>query len=180
MKKILLLTFAVLLIALGISLSWFQSVSDEFVRFHIIADSNSPYDQLMKINLRNIILNELSEGLIKCSSKKETLDFLQNNLEKCQKLSLDFFEETEYDKKVSVQLSRELFPKKKYSAFTLPQGNYHALKITIGSGKGKNYFCVMFPQSCISSEMTGKVKKMLNSKKIIYKFKIPEIIKRSS
>ena len=70
MKKILLAASAVLLIALGISLSWFQSVSDEFVRFHIIADSNSPYDQLMKINLRNIILNELSEGLAKCSSKR--------------------------------------------------------------------------------------------------------------
>ena len=177
MKKILLLPLSLLIPLLGGYNAYTASVAEEMIRFHIIADSNSSYDQLVKMNLRNYILSELPDEFLDCRTKEEALDFLRQNTDKIQKLSVDFFDKIGYDKSVEVSITKEIFPRKSYYSFTLPQGNYHALKIKIGRGKGKNFFCIMFPQACICREMTDEVKKILDSKKIIYKFRISEIIK---
>lgn len=171
MKK-LCLAFSVLMLLTACFTAYYQSVSNAFVRFHIIAESNSPYDQLVKINLRNTVLSSISDGLSRCEKKEEALAFLSENSQKIKNLSDDYLRSIGYDKTTEVALTKEYYPLKEYSDFTLPYGKYDSFKITIGSGKGKNFFCVMFPPVCVSEEMTQKVEDILNSKKIIYKFKL--------
>lgn len=177
MKKTITILSLAMLITVGICIAYYQSVCDEIIRFHIIAHSNSPYDQLVKMNLRNVIINELSGGLSQCRTKEETAAFLSANTEKCKASATQYLNDIGYNLAVDVSFKKEMFPKKDYGVFILPKGTYSSLKITLGDGKGKNYFCVMFPQTCISKEMTGEVNKILRSKKIIYKFRISEIFK---
>ena len=171
MKKIILTAFLFLIIVYAAAAAYLQSVSSEFVRFHIIAESDSPYDQLVKMELRDYIFKIYSPELSKFETKEETLDFLLNNQEALEQTSNDFLKSIGYNKSVSVLIAKDNFPKKDYGDFILPFGRYDALKIKIGNGNGKNFFCVMFPPACISKEMTEEVSDILNSRKIIYKFK---------
>ena len=45
------------------------------------------------------------------------------------------------------------FPTKNYENVTLPSGTYDGLKINLGSGTGKNWWCVMFPPLCFTSDV---------------------------
>ncbi len=172
MKKNFMLLTAILLVLISVFTAYSQAVTESFVRFHILADSNSAYDQLMKINLRNHILKIYEDDLKACNSKEETLKFLNDNLYNIEAQCNLYLKNTGCNKKTDVTLKKGFFPKKAYEGFTLPCGNYDSLKITVGSGKGKNFFCVMFPPACVSKEMTGKVNEILNGRKIIYKIKL--------
>ncbi len=171
MKKIYFI-LAVSILITAVCLANYQSVSKSFVRFHIIAESNSPYDQLVKINLRDHIFSAISEELASFDKKEQTLSYLFKNKEKIRKISDDYLKSIGYNQKTQVSLQKEYCPFKNYVGFSLPYGKYDSFKITIGEGKGKNFFCVLFPPVCVSSEMTGEVNKILDNKKIIYKFKL--------
>lgn len=172
MKKILFTAILILIFVYAVSSAYTQSVCGEFLRFHIIANSDSPYDQLVKINLRNRIFEIYSEELSLISSKDKMLEFISKNLTRIKNDADSYLKSINYDKTVEVSITRGYFPKKDYGSFSLPSGKYDAFKIKIGKGKGKNFFCVMFPTSCISKEMTDDIADKINSKKIIYKFKL--------
>lgn len=171
MKKICFLTAVFLFIA-AINAACYQSVSKSFVRFHIIAESNSPYDQVVKINLRDHIFSLIADRLSDFSKKQETLLFLKENKEYIENAANEYLKSIGYEKKAKATVVNEYCPYKNYNSFSLPYGKYDSFKITIGNGKGKNFFCVMFPPVCVSSEMTKEVNKILETKKITYKFKL--------
>ena len=171
MKKTLFTAILILIFIYAVSSAYTQSVCEEFVRFHITADSDSPYDQLVKMNLRNHIFEIYSRELSHIGSKEKMLEFISDNLTRIKNDADSYLKSINYDKTVEVAVTRGYFPKKDYGSFSLPFGKYDAFRIKIGSGKGKNFFCVMFPPSCVSKEMTEAVTDKLNSRKIIYKFK---------
>ena len=171
MKKIYFILAGFILFS-AINIAYYQSASQSFVRFHITAESNSPYDQLVKIKLRDCILSAISEDLSSFKTKEQTLEYLFKNKDMIKKTADDYLKSINYNNETSVTLKKEYFPHKKYTGFSLPYGKYDALRITIGKGKGKNFFCVLFPAVCISTEMTGEVNKILGNKKIVYKFKL--------
>ncbi len=171
MKKLFLLLAGFILLT-AFNIAHYQAVSESFVRFHIIAESNSPYDQLVKLRLRDYILSVFSNELSASESKAQTLAFLSENKQKIKEAADKYLMEIEYGSQTEVTLQKEYCPPKKYAGFSLPFGKYDSFKITIGEGNGRNFFCVLFPPVCVSSEMTGEVDEILRSKKIIYKFKL--------
>ena len=52
-------------------------------------------------------------------------------------------------------LDKEVFDTRYYDTFTLPAGVYEALRITIGEGEGKNWWCVGFPTLCLPATSEG-------------------------
>lgn len=179
LKKIYSFT-AVVILAISFAAAYYQSVCGEFVRFRVIANSDSPYDQLMKIKLKNEILDYLKDGLKACGTKEETIAFLNGQSENVKRKAEDFLKREGVGEAVSVSFSNHFCPAKKYSGFKLPEGNYDCFEIKIGGGRGKNFFCVMFPPACVCKEMTGSVAGKLNNKKIIYRFKIINIFTKEN
>lgn len=125
-----------------------QSISEELIRFHILANSNSDEDQELKIIVKNEIINLLEDELKTSTSKEETRELLENNLQKIIETAQKIVYENGYDYKVDAKLTKAYFPTKVYGDVSLPAGEYEALQITIGEAKGQNWWCVMFPPLC--------------------------------
>ena len=56
-----------------------------------------------------------------------------------------------YPYDVHVELGEAWFDTRVYDDITLPAGEYEAVKVVIGEGEGKNWWCVMFPPMCVSA-----------------------------
>ncbi|MGE7917373.1 stage II sporulation protein R [Viridibacillus sp. NPDC093762] len=139
------------------------------MRFRIVANSNSTQDQLIKYDM----LKEI-EPIIKKLAVQTNGTRLEQNLavveqEIQNKLSVKFSQQ-------SIQVSRkqELFPAKRYEGFLYPQNYYDALVVTIGSGKGDNWWCALFPKVCYREE---EPKKPEETKEETQKFFIWEWLK---
>ncbi|MGM9614985.1 MAG: stage II sporulation protein R [Oscillospiraceae bacterium] len=114
-----------------------QSLSDGLIRLHVIANSDSPEDQAEKYQLRDDVLALLSPLLKNCGDQSEAVDIIKSHQAELEALG-----------DVSVTLGPEYYPLRRYSTFSLPAGEYMSLRVTIGEGKGRNWWCVVFPPLC--------------------------------
>ena len=124
-------------------------IAESVVRLHVIANSNSEFDQALKLKVRDRILKEAAE--IFESSDTPTLA-LAKAREQSLCLSLaaeEVLKENGCNYKVRIETGEYSFPVKSYGEITLPKGRYNALRIVIGEGRGKNWWCVMFPPLCL-------------------------------
>ena len=137
------------------------------IRLHIIANSDSEADQNLKLEVRDAILAHM-EGQ---KTLEDTRNYLEENMEAIEKVSDQVITENGFDYSAKGKLAVTFIPVKSYDDLTLPAGNYEALNVTLGQGKGQNWWCVIFPQLCIP----GKKK----SEKIVLKSKIKEMMIKS-
>lgn len=153
MKKILKLVFvfALCLVALNfLPVHGEEALYDSVIRLHVIAASDSETDQALKLKVRDAVLSglaSLSEG---CSSKEEAERKLSSHLEEVRAIALETLAAEGCDAPVSVTLGREKYPQKSYEGVCFPAGEYTSLRIVIGEGEGKNWWCVLFPQLCLA------------------------------
>lgn len=144
-----------------------KNISNEVIRFHVLANSDEYYDQALKRKVKDGIIEMLQNELTESLSKDETRIILIQNLDKIEKRAKEIIIESGYDYDTSAKISYENFPTKKYGSVTLPAGEYEALKIEIGEAKGKNWWCVMFPPLCFVDiavkEVPEKDKEILKS-----------------
>ncbi len=124
-------------------------IREKVLRLHVIAASDSVKDQSMKYAVRDELLRDGesifrgSETVVQAEEKiSDSLDFLQKSAERTLRKSGCNYP-------VSVVLGRAYFPTRQYESITLPAGYYKAVKVIIGQGKGKNWWCVMFPPMCL-------------------------------
>lgn len=135
----------------------YDSVQDEIIRFHVIANSDSDKDQQLKLKVRDEVIKYLSPLLDKSSSIEESREILKENDEKVKNLAKKVIKENGYNYSVGSQLSRENFPEKIYGNIVLPQGEYEAYRILIGKSLGQNWWCVMFPPLCFVDVTKGEI-----------------------
>lgn len=175
-----------------------KDISEKLIRFHVIANSDEEADQQLKIKVKDNIINYIFPKLKDSKSIDESRDILRNNNKQILKIAEKTIKENGYNYSVNSTLDRENFPEKNYGNITLPQGEYEAYRVIIGSGQGKNWWCVMFPPLCfvdvtkgqVSDEKTEETMKRVldndeyteisnknDKNKIKIKFKIVEIIK---
>lgn len=175
-----------------------KDISEKLIRFHVIANSDEEADQQLKIKVKDNIINYIFPKLKDSKSIDESRDILRNNNKQILKIAEKTIKENGYNYSVNSTLDRENFPEKNYGNITLPQGEYEAYRVIIGSGQGKNWWCVMFPPLCFVDVTKGQVsdketeetmKRVLDDdeyteisnkndkNKIKIKFKIVEIIK---
>ncbi len=126
-----------------------DGIRESILRLHVIAASDSEYDQRVKLQLRDRLLLKGSELFSTSESKREAEDKLENSLELLTKEANAYLKGIGYPYKATVTLGKSRFPTKKYEGYTLPAGVYDALKVTIGGGEGENWWCVMFPALCL-------------------------------
>lgn len=126
-----------------------HSIANEVIRFHVLANSDSEADQALKLKVRDGVLEELRGELSKSKSKEETRQMLNDNIDRIIKCSEEIIRREGYNYKVSAALCKnDKFPTKEYGDIRLPAGEYEALRIIIGEGAGRNWWCVMFPPLC--------------------------------
>lgn len=131
------------------SLSLQKEISDQVLRFHIRANSDTRADQQKKLRVKQSMLEWLAPILEESDTKTDTIDTIQKYLpeltRKASRLAAPF--------PVTVTLRKEWFPEKTYGTCTLPEGSYQALRIDIGKARGHNWWCVLYPKLCFQDAL---------------------------
>ena len=132
-----------------------QRLSEELIRLHVVANSDSDEDQAIKLQVRDAVIASVEEDLNKIADAEEAKAYLQANLPRIQAAANAALEKAGCDCEAVVTLCREAFDTRYYDTFTLPAGVYEALRIIIGAGEGHNWWCVAFPGLCLSATSEG-------------------------
>ena len=153
MKKrifgIILMVLAVAVLLAGFVLGQQQqALSEKLVRLHVVANSDSEEDQTVKLKVRDAVLAETQTILRNADDPKAALERHLPQIEAAANACLA--REGSSDRAVAT-MDKELFPTREYETFSLPAGTYTALRVTIGSGQGHNWWCVVFPSICMSA-----------------------------
>ncbi len=141
----------------GQALEKMEEGEGDIIRFHVIANSDSPQDQRLKLRVRDRIIEAMDKALGDSKNIGEARNILRANLRTMEDLAKEVISNNQQDYEVLASLERENFPSKRYGNMVLPTGEYETLKLTIGDGKGKNWWCVMFPPLCFIDVKNGLV-----------------------
>ena len=128
-----------------------QRISDSLVRLHVVAASDQKEDQDIKLQVRDRVLVQSQEILAGAKDRTEALARLSGQLEQLTETANWALIQCGSRDRAQVTLQRELFGTRRYADFTLPGGYYEALRVTIGPGEGKNWWCVVYPQLCMAA-----------------------------
>lgn len=159
MKKMVKCVFACALLAAfvwcGTVIADRQRLNEELIRLHVVANSDGVEDQELKLLVRDAIITSLRQALADVRDTEQAKEYLQENLPKLQELANKTLDAAGSAQQAVVTLCREGFPTRQYNTFSLPAGIYKALRVTIGDGAGKNWWCVVFPSLCVPQTSQG-------------------------
>lgn len=197
-KFLIILIYLIFIFSLSYSYSSTiaSSISNNVFRLHIIANSDTPEDQSLKLKVRDSLLKYMSTLTQNCTTKKEAITLVEENIDNFKKIAETTINKNGFNYPVTIEVGNFTFPTKKYGNISLPSGNYDSLRVHIGDSKGHNWWCVMFPPLCFSDCSTGVINEkdliqlkqnlseeeyslLLEDKNTkIFKFKIVEIINK--
>lgn len=139
-----------------------------YLRVHIRANSNSEEDQAVKYRVRDAVVEFLTPVVAECESKDKAIAAITKKLPEAEKVAERVLEENGFFYGARASIRKEEFPTRVYESVTLEAGVYDALILELGTGKGDNWWCVVYPPLCFTS----------GNGNIIYKSKIAEIVRR--
>jgi stage II sporulation protein R len=140
-----------------------EDIPNRVLRLHVLANSDSAADQALKLKVRDRILEESAAALGSASSRAEAEEAAARELPRLREAAEDEVRKQGYDYPVGVELTNMYFTTRQYDEVTLPAGCYDALRVTIGSGKGHNWWCVIFPPMCLpAAEAPEELRDVLN------------------
>ena len=142
----------------------YDDIKDKLIRFHVIANSDSDKDQKLKLKVRDEVISYLQPKLENSNSIEESEKIIKNEYKTLENISKKVISKNGYNYIVKVGLEYSNFPAKQYSSVVLPAGKYKALRIIIGEGKGKNWWCVMFPPLCFIDDQNGIIDEKTDKK----------------
>lgn len=128
-------------------------IRENVLRLHVLANSDAPEDQALKLKVRDALLTVSNDVFENCTCEQEAVASAQNSLELFTQIAEQVIEENGYAYSVTVEIADTWFETRDYESFSLPAGTYEALRVVIGEGKGKNWWCVMFPSICLPAAM---------------------------
>ena len=148
------------LLILGIIFTMFSSminqtietgneIRSETLRLHIIANSDSEADQELKLKVRDAVLSSTGELFAEVSGKTDAISVAEYSSDNIKAIAENVIKSEGYNYSVMVEVTEMWFETRNYNNFTLPAGDYDAIRIIIGDGEGKNWWCVMYPALCI-------------------------------
>ena len=129
-----------------------RELREGLLRLHVVGASDSQADQEVKLLVRDAVLGSLEEGLQDLTDADAAVDYVARMLPKVKAAADRCLQEAGFSDTAQVSLTEEAFPTRDYDTFSLPAGVYKALRIVIGEGQGKNWWCVVFPQLCMAGE----------------------------
>lgn len=128
-----------------------EMLNENLIRLHVVADSDDAHDQTLKLQVRDAVTEKLNATMEGITDVEEAKSYIQANLSELQLIAENTLRAAGCQDPVAVTLEKEAFDTRHYDTFSLPAGVYEALRITIGSGEGKNWWCVVFPTLCYSA-----------------------------
>ena len=137
-----------------------DDLSNKVVRLHVLANSDSEEDQALKLLVRDAVLERAEDVLVQTSDRAEAEGKLRGQLLEFERAAADVIREEGYDYTVTVELADTEFPTRAYDGFTLPAGEYLALRVLIGEAAGQNWWCVVFPPLCTAAAADTSVSAM--------------------
>lgn len=146
-------------------------IPDSAIRFRILANSNSPRDQKIKQDITDKMQEELYNLLKNTKNINEARQLIKTNMNNFDNLLSNEMKDIEYS--YDIDYGMHEFPKKVYKGITYDEGQYESLLVTLGQGKGDNWWCVLFPPICLLEAEENQ-----DSKNVEYKFFIKEIIEK--
>lgn len=155
MRKIAKLISTLLLLAfafwIGTVVSDKEKLQEDLIRLHVVANSDSAQDQQVKLQVRDAITKRLESVMEQFPDMETAKSYLQEKLPELERVANEVLESAGDGCRAVVTLAKEAFPSREYDTFTLPAGIYESLRVTIGSGEGQNWWCVVFPSLCVSA-----------------------------
>ncbi len=152
-KLLISVTAVALALYLAFSCSYFvggaKSVREDVVRLHILANSDSSADQAVKLKVRDALLNKNNSLLNGDITTENAKEYFNNNKAELLKTANAVLRENGFIYNVDLTLEEEYFETRTYGDLVFPAGEYTALKVILGEGKGHNWWCVMFPPLCV-------------------------------
>lgn len=132
-----------------------KELDDAVIRLHVVAASDSEADQAVKLKVRDAVLSAMEDTLASAADKEQAQAALEERLSELEAVANQVLESEGVTDRAAVSLTEEEFPTREYDTFTLPAGVYDSLRITIGSGQGHNWWCVVFPSLCVPTAAEG-------------------------
>ncbi|HJC49313.1 MAG TPA: stage II sporulation protein R [Candidatus Anaerostipes avistercoris] len=161
-------------VRMRISASVQEDLREQVLRFHVRANSDSAEDQREKLMVRDAVIDYVSPYMEQAETKEEAAEILKEKKEEIRRIAAGVLERQGNPRKVEVSFTTESFPEREYGGYTFPAGIYDAVRVDLGEAGGHNWWCVMFPDLCmtkdekekISREAEEKMKKLLGKETV--------------
>ena len=146
----LLLVF-VCVVTLADLISDRRELHESLIRLHVVGASDEDRDQEVKLQVRDAVTAWLQEEMTGIHNAQQARDYLREHLVQIEAVANRALEAAGAENSATVSFLEEEFPVREYDTFTLPSGVYHSLRIRIGEGSGRNWWCVVFPTLCLGA-----------------------------
>ncbi len=143
MKKIIIVLFFIVFLSFTLKGKEEYIIPDSAIRLRVIANSNTFEDQMEKMEIKKNIENILKNDLVEQTEKSEVTKAIQNKIPQIENMI------THYDINYHLNYGKNYFPEKTYKGVKYEAGDYESLVVTLGSGTGDNWWCVLFPPLCL-------------------------------
>ena len=171
MKKFFIsLTVIIILLVGAVVVNNNKNDTLDILRFHIRANSNSSFDQYVKYEVKDKLISLIAPCFENLSSKKEAEEFLNASKNVLEEYTCSILEKLKCDYKCSISLDDTYFDEKEIDGVTFKAGIYNALVISLGSGSGNNWWCLVYP-----SLSFVPINDIVDYENIKYKSKLVEI-----
>ena len=135
-------------------------VRADTVRLHILANSDTWDDQLLKLQVRDAVLEAINQDFSGDGTLEGTIACLEGEMDRIEETANEVLAEAGMPYQAKAELTEMYFTTREYerdgSTFSMPAGRYQALRITLGSGEGHNWWCVAYPPMCIDAAVEGQ------------------------
>lgn len=157
MKFLVLCDVLIILVICGMLMADKQTLSTQVVRLHVVGNSNTAEDQAVKIKVKDAVVASLQPKIAQLKTTQDVKQYLQENLDSIRLTADQTLQREGIDLQSNVTFAKETFPVRHYDTFSLPSGVYESLRITIGEGEGRNWWCVVFPSLCMQASSENLV-----------------------
>lgn len=146
-------------------------IPDDAIRVRVIANSNDDYDQQIKYEVKDIVEEDIYKLLNGVDKIDIARDKISSNLNAVENDIYNFLKKKDYNLGFDINFGYNYFPKKEFKGITYKEGYYESVVVTLGEGKGDNWWCVLFPPLClIEAEDSSDVEYASLVKEVIDKF----------
>lgn len=160
MSKKFCITFFLLIIIIATVLSVlyvkedgqaFKGANTDYLRIHVRANSNLEDDQKVKYLVKDKVVEFLTPYIKECVTKQAAIDVMRSLTEEIEKVCVNELKAQGFCYGAKAEIRSEKFPTRVYGELTLTEDIYDALIVELGTGKGDNWWCVIYPPLCFTS-----------------------------
>ena len=175
MKKTILILFILFLgysfFTKGMANASELIIPSDAIRMRVIPNSNSEYDQAIKEKVKEELQTTTYELLKDTKGSEEAKRIINANIALIDNRINDLLIKENYPLGYQIHFGQNYFPEKNFKGVTYEEGYYNSLLVTLGEGKGDNWWCVLFPPMCLMEAE--------ESEEVEYKFFIQELIEKN-